>query len=218
MKITSILAIALLLITPLLCQGQQKLSYFVEIHTNIGYSGDFSNSVEYRSPSVNGNIYVYKRSHIFTRGFGISLGKYFSQHFGFKVSFGQIQYGFDFQGVTASTNIPVFDAYSVTYLDFSAGFLFRQKLSKQIKFISSASYHFNSSAREDSPSLTLNPDEASSLSLYTGLEFPMSGNRFFANAGFFFSYPLLTYNRNFIIDNEFLPYFVGLRVGFSYMF
>lgn len=205
-------------LVPFLGVSQYGFNKFIEIHTNLGYSNDNAPVGQYLAPALPENILIQEKSFVFARSAGISLGYYLTKNFGIKASIGQLQFGFDFKGETLLTQTDVASTFKVTYVDLAFGLLFRKAITENTKLISSLEYRINTDESPKSAVINLSTENATSVSFYTGLEYPMYGNRFFANLGFFGSYPLKTYNRPREFGNKYLPYFLGLRIGINFQF
>lgn len=219
MKITNLIIFCIIIFCAQNSFGQIVYRNVIEVSTNLGFSNDFgSNSVEYRSSTLGENILIEEKSSVLVRSFGISYSRFLSDSEGIRLSFGQLEYGFDFKGTAVNSNRQISDFYRVTYLDFSLEILNKLQLTKSIKLLSSAGFHYNTDESPRSGTIVLNNKNSCSGSLTAGLEYPMLGDRFFVNASIHFRFPLNNYRHTFLVANKYLPYFIGLRLGVNYQF
>jgi len=198
--------------------SQNVFNKVVEIHTNIGISNDFAPLGEYTSFSLNENIIMEQKSFASVRSFGISLGKFISDNYGFRFTLGQQEYGFDYKGRTSISNTIVTDSYRVNYIDFSFEVLNRIWLSETLKLLVNVGLHLNTDPSPRSRTINIGNKDSASASFETGIEYPMFSNSFFVIAGLQFRLSLKRYNHKRMLDNKYKPYLIGLKIGINYQF
>jgi len=223
MKMTNFISFCVILFFSHFAIGQKdhykKDKYrIVEIHTYNGFSNNFAPLGNYRSIGFSGVILIEQKSFASVQGFGISLGKYGSDDFGFKFSLGVLEYGFDYEGRTAISNILTSDAYRVTYVDISAGVMHRIWKSETAELRIEGGFHRNTNSNSNSRTINLSTKNSHSISFDIGAESPMPINNLFVYISLHFRFPLQRFNYRRTPDTKFKPYFMGFKLGTNYQF
>jgi len=218
MKITKTIFILTILCIAQFGSSQKVFRNVIEISTNVGFSSDLAPLHTISSFSSPEDIIMEQRSPARVRSFALSLGGYLTKRSGFKVTAGQLEFGYDYKGRLETSNTPISDSYRVTYLDFGIVLMHRIPISESLKILVNSGFHFNTDGSPRSGTINYGNRNSYSASGYVGAEIPMFGNHFFINGGLQVKYPLKQYNRDRGSGIQYLPYFIGIKIGVNYQF
>ena len=188
-----------------------------ELYIDMGFSNDFGKQRLYQTLSFMEEVFVENKRFISARNFGISYSRYLNDQNGIKFQFGKAKYGFDFEGITGINKRPVIGFQHITHLEFGLSYIRRIPLGTSSVLLIEPGFRYHYDASPQSDNIFVRVIDSFSFSSYTGMEFPMMGDRFFANLGLQIKLPILRYNRD-IGEPAYYPYFIGLRVGVNYQF
>jgi hypothetical protein len=201
-----------------LCFGQNQRLNAIELTADIGISHDLGETAKYKTFTFFEDLVVEGRTIARTRNWSLNYTRLLNPKNGVKISFGQTQFGFDYEGKLQNTGTPLRGFFQLTNLEFGLSYLRKIFQSNGVALLVEPGIRYHSDASPRSNAIIISGQDAFSLSVYTGLEFPMVGDNFFTNLGLQIKLPLQRYNIDRGTDTPYYPYFIGIKIGVNFQF
>ncbi len=218
MRITNYLPLLFLFCTAKICSSQSYFKNVIEINSDVGLSNDSNNIGIYSGFRILSEFIIQNRRFARSRNIAFSFKRFISPSNGFKLQFGHSKYGFNFEGRVRSTNLYIKDYYRTSFFEWGLSYIRKIKIGEITNLLLEPGILYHTNSRTKTENINFFRKDSFSASCYTGLEFPMAGNNFFANVGLQFKLPLERYNHDFDQWPGFYPYFIGIRIGANYQF
>ena len=218
MKITKVVLIIAFLSLTNFCFSQEYKKNVAEFNFDFGISKDFGTKSTFNAFSFPEHIQIEKSSIARAINFNLSFTRYLNNNHGIKLLFGRTKFGFDFEGAVEVTGRKVIGYQRTKYLEFGISYIRRIPLTSSTKLLLAPGIRYHSDGSPHSNAINFIRNDSFAFSSYSGIEFPMHGEDFFANIGLQVKLPLQRYNNVFDGPEGYYPYFIGVKVGVNYQF
>jgi len=218
MKITYSPLIYLFLLASFAANSQSLNKNIIEINSDFGLSSNLDSEGIFNRSAFPNEIFVTRISKTRTQNYAFCYSRLFNASSGIKLSIGKSVFGFSYQGTIVQTNEITTDAFRSSYLEFGVSYIHRIFIYEGSILLLEPGLRYHSDANRTSGSINFYDKDTFSSSLYAGMEFPLSNNDFFLNAGLQIKLPFGRYNQEFDPSSSFRPYFVGIKIGVNFQF
>ena len=216
-KIAIVLLLQVLLVCPSWSQEIEN-NNVVEISFDYGYSNDGHEMKRYGSGNFGENLLLDKREARFLYNYRFAYSRFFNEEHGLKLSFGQAEFGFHYEGTNEVTGSCVKGSMKIRLLEFGLAYVHRFEVLPSYFLVIEPGLRYHSDGSLSTDGLRFSRRDAFSFSGYVGLEFPLINEKLYSTLGIQLSLPIDQYSYTFSNQQPYYPYFVGLRLGFNFRF
>ena len=196
--------------------GQRDYHSSIEINLDYGLTNDSHNMFRYATRTQDDFVLVENRKPKYTFNYTVAYSLFFSEEHAVKLSFGQMTYGINYDGIFEPSGQATTGSMQIRLLEWGTSYLHRFPISNSMFFIIEPGlrYHSDGNIMTDGPFFFRR--DAFSFSGYTGIELPLGGDELFGNIGIQLKLPLQDYGGNFSGQQPFYPFYLGLRLGVNF--
>lgn len=198
--------------------SQPEFKTGFEISFDIGLSNDSYDGFRYASSTLSNAILVDKRNPKVLYNYNVAYSRFFSEENAIKLSFGQTAFGFNYSGNHQPSGQATEGSMKITLLEFGLSYVNRSSLKEDLFLLIEPGLRYHSDGSISTDGVRFSRKDVFAFSGYTGLEFPIKGDKLFANAGLQVKFPLQSYSNSSGMRQPYYPYFVGIRLGMNVQF